>query len=472
MSNLAGLKQLIASLLVIKNKAMRKLRISAISFLNTAPLMWDFEHGERAKELAKEFEIYYTVPSLCAEALRKGEADIGIIPAITYQTIPNLLAIPDVAIAARGAVRSILLVSKVPVERIRSVAVDTSSRTSVALLEILFRKGWLAPNQKLEIPVFVPSAPDLEKMLAAHEAALLIGDSALRVDHSRFHVIDLAEVWHEATGKPFVFAFWAIRKEGLVEYGDPARLCSIFQSSARHGLDHVAEISGEWAPRIGVGEARVERYICEAIDYTFGESELDGLEHFYQLAADYGLWDSRFFLEFINPLQDKIRSLMSRIAREFPEQGPPSESEIAPHQCDECDGVRKAFSAKGWKQLPAALIEANFDKLPLLSGMAFHYFLPAYLTYSLSHFDHESLVTQFTIYALAPAKDESKFKDWWEDRLRHFTPKQFAVLDEFWTLVEAAPELRGAFTQVKRGRGRLRKLYAASGRSLSEVDEL
>src|SRR5213082_1943719 len=98
---------------------MQRLRISAISFLNTAPLMWDFEHGERACELAQQFEISYTVPSLCAEALRAGEADIGIIPAIAFQSIPDLAIIPDVAIAARGAVRSILLVSKLPFGQIR-----------------------------------------------------------------------------------------------------------------------------------------------------------------------------------------------------------------------------------------------------------------------------------------------------------------------------------------------------------------
>src|SRR5437879_13102745 len=94
---------------------MRRLRISAISYLNTAPLMWDFEHGH----LAQHFDISYTVPSLCAQALHKGEADIGIIPAIAYQTIPGLVVIPEIAIAARGAVRSILLVSKVRSEERR-----------------------------------------------------------------------------------------------------------------------------------------------------------------------------------------------------------------------------------------------------------------------------------------------------------------------------------------------------------------
>src|SRR3989442_11680100 len=122
-----------------------KLRISAISFLNTAPLMWDFEHpGFAQRDLGAEFDISYTVPSACAEALRAGTADIGIIPAITYQTIPDLVVIPDVAIGAKGPVRSILLVSKLPLEKIKTVAADTSSRTSVALLKIIFKKWWRA----------------------------------------------------------------------------------------------------------------------------------------------------------------------------------------------------------------------------------------------------------------------------------------------------------------------------------------
>src|ERR1700746_2137972 len=112
---------------------MRRLRISAISYLNTAPLMWDFEHGEAGRQ----FEISYTLPSGCAQALGEGAEDIGIIPAAAYTQIPGLQILPDVAIASRRAVRSILLVSKVPVEKVRSVALDTSSMTSVALTKVM-----------------------------------------------------------------------------------------------------------------------------------------------------------------------------------------------------------------------------------------------------------------------------------------------------------------------------------------------
>src|SRR4051812_39613270 len=115
---------------------MSRLRVSAISFLNTAPLMWDFDFGE----LRRDYRVDYTLPSTCAELLKNSMADIGIIPVAAYATIPELVVIPDIAIAARGPVKSILLISKVAIEAVLSVAADTSSRTSVALLKVLLHK--------------------------------------------------------------------------------------------------------------------------------------------------------------------------------------------------------------------------------------------------------------------------------------------------------------------------------------------
>src|ERR1700689_5240617 len=164
---------------------MRPLRISAISYLNTAPLMWDFEHGEAGSE----FEISYTLPSACARALEAGTADIGIIPAAAYTQVPGLMVLPGVAIASRRPVRSILLVSKVPVDKIRNVALDTSSMTSVALTKVLFEK-WLGGGR-----TFTTMAPNIDAMLAEHVAGLLIGDPELKIDRRRYHTIDLAGEW-------------------------------------------------------------------------------------------------------------------------------------------------------------------------------------------------------------------------------------------------------------------------------------
>src|SRR6202035_860136 len=169
-------------------ESMKSLRISAISYLNTAPLMWDFEHGDIGNTAAA-FDISYTVPSKCAADLAAGKADIGIIPAAAYASIPGLVILPGVAIASRRPVRSILLVSKVPLEQIRSVALDTSSLTSVALTKVLFSKWWGQGRS------FTPMAPDIERMMAAHDAGLVIGDPALKVDRSRYLTYDLAEEW-------------------------------------------------------------------------------------------------------------------------------------------------------------------------------------------------------------------------------------------------------------------------------------
>ena len=131
--------------------------------------MWDFEHGTAGAD----FDISYTLPSACAAELNAGRADIGIIPAAAYAEIPDLVILPGVAIAARRPVRSILLVSKVPVEKIRTVALDTSSMTSVALTKVLFER-WLGGGR-----IFTPMAPDLDEMLREHDAGLVIGDTAL-----------------------------------------------------------------------------------------------------------------------------------------------------------------------------------------------------------------------------------------------------------------------------------------------------
>lgn len=260
-------------------KAMSRLKISAISYLNTAPLLWDFEHGAAGAD----FDLSYTIPSACAQALRDETADIGIIPAAAYATISDLVIIPDVAIASRRAVRSILLVSKVPLEQIRTVALDTSSMTSVVLAKILFLK-WLGGARE-----YAGMAPDLETMLAKCDGALLIGDPALQVDRTRYLTIDLAEEWIARTGKSFVFAFWAIRKQALAGR-DGAAIAEVFQQSRDHGLSptNLAAIAREWAPRLGLTVEAVRSYLTQNIHYYLDPPCLEGLELFYRLAAEIG----------------------------------------------------------------------------------------------------------------------------------------------------------------------------------------
>jgi len=272
---------------------MHRLRISAISYLNTAPLMWDFEHGEAQERLREQFDVTYTIPSACAEALRAGSADIGIIPVAAYATIPGLVILPGVAIAALHAVRSILLVSRKPLEQVKTVALDTSSMTSVALCKVLLAK-WLGGARK-----YRPMAPDLATMLATCDAALLIGDPALLIQRESYPtVIDLAEEWRKHTGKPFVFAFWAVREEALsgAQAGTAAapeailRLAEVFQRSRDHGLapESLQGIANEWAPRLGMSVDEVVRYLTVNIHYSLDKACREGLALFYRYAMECG----------------------------------------------------------------------------------------------------------------------------------------------------------------------------------------
>jgi chorismate dehydratase len=277
---------------------MRRLRISAISYLNTAPLMWDFEHGEAGSE----FDISYTLPSACARALEAGNADIGIIPAAAYAQVPGLIVLPGVAIASRRPVRSILLVSRVPAEKIRTVALDTSSMTSVALTKVLFEK-WLGGPR-----TFTAMEPDIEKMLAQHDAGLLIGDPALQIDRSRYHTLDLAEEWIRHTGKPFVFAFWAVRQNALYEVSPSQDLAATFQQSRDHGLESASldHIAREWAPRLGLSETAIRSYLTANIHYHLDTACLEGLHLFYRYAAEIGAL----------PAAPEMRFLFSKSAAE------------------------------------------------------------------------------------------------------------------------------------------------------------
>jgi chorismate dehydratase len=302
---------------------MRRLRISAISYLNTAPLMWDFDHADAGNN----FDISYTLPSACARALQAGTADIGIIPAAAYTQISGLTILPGVAIASLRPVRSILLVSQVPVEKIRSVALDTSSMTSVALTKVLFEK-WLGGGR-----TFASMPPDLDKMLAQHDAGLVIGDPALQIDRSRYLTLDLAEEWIRHTGKPFVFAFWAVRQQALQEDAsrgdsrdalreeDASRgdgrprpsasrseasepdLTTIFQQSRDHGLEprSLDLLTREWAPRLGLKESDVRFYLTENIYYHLDAPCLEGLRLFYRYAAEIGALPAAPELRFLAP---------------------------------------------------------------------------------------------------------------------------------------------------------------------------
>jgi chorismate dehydratase len=258
--------------------------------------MWDFGHGDAGEH----FEISYTIPSACAAALGANEADIGIIPAITYAQIPGLVILPNIAIAAKDHVRSILLICRKPIEEVQTIATDTSSRTSVALARVLFAKFLGGARE------FTPHAPDVETMLAKHDAALLIGDSALLVSlhDSPYHIYDLAHEWRKVTGKPFVFAFWAVRLDALSRLPKGVCLAKVFQQSRDHGLEpeSIAALSKEWSSRLGLSEAEITTYLTENIHYFLDREAHSGLKLFLQFSHEIGVIQKIPDLRFLGPV--------------------------------------------------------------------------------------------------------------------------------------------------------------------------
>ncbi len=283
-----------------ENLNLQKLRISIVQYLNTAPLVWGFTNGP----LAGKYDLSFTVPSRCAEALRTGAADIAIIPAIEYQRIPNLVVLPDLAIASENRVRSLLIVAKKPIEQVRSIALDRSSRSTQALTRVLAAEHW-----KID-PEFFETEPDLSAMLEGADAALIIGDPALRISIAIekkstvspqgravcqaatlgitsaeiFHVYDVVGEWRKFSSLPAVLAVWAARPEALTP-----EVLADFAASRNFGLSQIAAISLAGAQELKLPQPELESYLRHNIDFTLGEENRRGLERYFHEAAKLGL---------------------------------------------------------------------------------------------------------------------------------------------------------------------------------------
>jgi chorismate dehydratase len=248
---------------------LNPLRLGVVSYLNAVPLVHGLEGDPR-------FTLVRDVPSRIAERLHAGEIDLGMIPSVEYAA-GDYAIVPGIGIASRGPVRSVNLFHRRPVADVRHVALDASSRTSVALAKILLRER-LGHD-----PQYRTMGPPVEEMLAAADAALVIGDPALyfRGEAGR---LDLGEEWRARTGLPFVFAFWAGRP-GAVDAAGVARL----QQALRAGQGAFAQIAAQYNG-LGAGRgAESEAYLRRNIVYDLGEEELSGLREFYRRARALGL---------------------------------------------------------------------------------------------------------------------------------------------------------------------------------------
>jgi chorismate dehydratase len=312
-----------------------KLRISVVQYLNTAPLVRGFTHGS----LQGKYDLSFTVPSQCAEALRTGAADVAIIPAIEYQRIVSegigLTILPGLAIASKERVRSLLLISKVPIRQARRIALDRSSRSTQALVRILAARRWqIAPE-------FVQADPDPAAMLATADAALVIGDAALRIaiaaeasglkpgpdtewltpaaalaashpdrpvraqsaaadaparydvsldlQNAPLHIYDVAKEWWHLTEKPAVLAIWAARNDSFANKLVTSDLAADFLASRDFGLRQVPQIAAEAAGQMHLPEKELRLYLERNIDYSLDDENLQGLQRFWALSSTLGI---------------------------------------------------------------------------------------------------------------------------------------------------------------------------------------
>ena len=243
------------------------LKISVVDFLNARPLTWGLLHGAVPPP---GVAVSRDLPSVCAAKLAAGEADVGLIPSIEFQRIPGLKIVPGLGIAASSEVRSVLLVSDVSREKIRSVSLDPASRTSAALTQILLKRVYgIAPQYREG---------------GQADARLIIGDPALKTRLNGHVVLDLAAEWRAFSGHPFVFAFWAIRESAAA----PA-VEVMLRQSYEAGRENFGAMVREESAASGLSPAVVEDYLKHALHFELDSGDLEGLSLFYRLAAEDGL---------------------------------------------------------------------------------------------------------------------------------------------------------------------------------------
>jgi chorismate dehydratase len=293
---------------------MTRVRLGAVGYLNARPLVYELERLPR-------FDVRYDTPSECARLLHEGATDLGLIPSIEYLRGGPYRIVPDIAIASDGPVASVALYTTKPVDEIRSIAMDTSSRTSVALTQVL------CARQFNIAPAFVHLGPDLTAMLSRCDAGLIIGDAALLLDHTKvrlkadattavrgvrlpasapgelagatawpsrsakregwqpdLHKIDLGELWKSMTGLPFVYAFWAGRP-GVLTAEDVTAL----HRARDAGVSQPERIARTYFASAPEHHALGAQYLRDNIKYHFGDAERAGLETFYRYAAEAGV---------------------------------------------------------------------------------------------------------------------------------------------------------------------------------------
>jgi chorismate dehydratase len=261
-------------------------RIAASSYLNTAPLIWSFLHGSK-QDAVKLFT--HEAPARCAGMLASGEVDAALVPVIEYQRIPDITIVPGVCVGSRAAVRSVVIASKLNnLKKVKRVALDDSSRTSVALVKIIFRE-FLGFEPEWQI-----TRPDLRSMLEHNDAALIIGDPAMKIPRDQFRIFDLATLWHDFTGLGFVFAMWMMR----VDNAEAVPTVN-FAGARDEGLAHLDEIAQRHGDQ-NLSPDEIKDYLTRNIAFQMDEGMKKGLDLYFELGRRHGLIERVKPLEFMN----------------------------------------------------------------------------------------------------------------------------------------------------------------------------
>jgi chorismate dehydratase len=281
---------------------MSRNKISIVKYLNAVPLAWGILEGPQKGS----FDPVLSTPAECADQLANGSVDIGLIPSIEFQRIKGSRIVPGPAVASMYYVRSVILVSMVPLWKVRTVACDSGSRTSVALTKIIFDEFYHIR------PDFRPAAPNLTEMLTNNDAALVIGDNALkfmetnerpdienqksmvRLGSEPLQVFDLAERWRFLTGLPFVFAFWAVR-EGFKESG----IVDTLKASRDFGVSNIPVIAEKYSEQLQIKKEFIQDYLEKNVHYYMDQACLEALQLFYEKAARVGAIKSERGLQFV-----------------------------------------------------------------------------------------------------------------------------------------------------------------------------
>ncbi len=266
-----------------------RLKFGCHDFLNSKPITYSLMR----EEFESCVDLTLAPPAILAESLSKGELDMAFIPAIEYARTQGVKIVRGFSIAAMGEVKTVLMFSDESVWNIKKVAADHRSRTSIALLKILFKEYY-----KTDVSVIPRKSHDPQKLLTMADAGMVIGDEAFKVNRDEHKVTDLSQAWHAFTGKSFTFAVICVR-DGV----DPMLVreaIAVLAESKKAGLENIAEIAARESQKLGIDEETCREYLLKNIRYNLDRDDQEGLTDFLSLAAEHGIIEENKELEFFS----------------------------------------------------------------------------------------------------------------------------------------------------------------------------